>query len=104
LPRKAIPESATPAAELVELITNIVDNVLKKRRMRPIPPQAGMSKRQVAMSIGVGVSTIEGAIRDGDLEALKIGARTIITPEARERYLASRPRIKPQQQPNDLPK
>jgi hypothetical protein len=84
-----------PAAGLVELITSIVDEVLKKRRMRPMPAQAGMSKRQFATSLGIGVSTVEAAIRDGSLEAIKIATRTIITAEARERYLATRQRIKP---------
>jgi hypothetical protein len=68
-----------PAAGLVELITNIVDEVLKKRRMRLMPAQAGMSKRQFATSIGVGVSTVEAAIRDGSLEAIKIGIGTAQT-------------------------
>jgi hypothetical protein len=87
--------------ELVKLITNIVDEILKNRRMRPMPAQAGMSKRQFAVSLGVGVSTVEAAIREGSLEALKIRQRTIITPEAGERYLASRQRIKPQRPLSD---
>jgi hypothetical protein len=60
-----------------------------------------MSKRQFATSIGVGVSTVEAAIRDGSLEAIKIGKRTIIRPEARELYLASRQRIKPRRSHDD---
>jgi excisionase family DNA binding protein len=66
-----------------------------------MPAQAGMSKRQFAISLGVGVSTVEAAIRDGSLEAIKIGQRTIITPEARDRYLASRQRIKPRRSRDD---
>ena len=87
-------------SELIKLITNIVDEVLKNRRMRPIPARAAMSKREFAISLGVGVSTVEAAIRDGSLEAVKIGQRTIITPEARDRYLATRQRIKPRRSDN----
>ena len=55
-----------------------------------------MSKRELAISLGVGLSTVESAIRDGSLEAVKIRQRgQSSSPEARERYLASRPRIKP---------
>ena len=46
---------------------------LRNRRFRPIPPRAAMSKREFAISLGVGISTIEAAIRKGDLEAMKIG-------------------------------
>jgi hypothetical protein len=84
-----------PESELTRLITDIVDKILRNRRFRPIPARAAMSKREFAISLGVGISTVEGAIRDGELEAVKIGHRTIITPEARESYLASRPRIRP---------
>ena len=87
--------ASEPESELVELITIIVDKILKKRRMRPMPEQAAMSKQQFATSVDLSVSTIEAEIREGRLEALKVGERTIITPEAGERWLASRPRIKP---------
>lgn len=88
-------------SELIKLITNIVDEILQKRRMRPMPAQAGMSKKQCAVSLGVGISTVEKEIREGRLEALKINKRTIITPEARERWMASRPRIKPERSHED---
>jgi hypothetical protein len=80
---------------LVKLITRIVDEILKNRRMRPMPAQAGTSKRQFATSVGLSLSTIEAEIREGHLEALKVRERTIITPVAGERWLASRPRIQP---------
>jgi hypothetical protein len=80
-----------PESELTWLITSIVDKILRNRRFRPIPARAAMSKREFAISLGVGISTIEAAIRKGDLEAMKIGERTVITPEARDAYLASRP-------------
>ena len=91
----AVAGKREPESELTELIASIVDKILRNRRFRPIPARAAMSKREFAISLGVGISTVESAIRDGSLEALKIGQRTIITPEARDRYLASRPRIKP---------
>jgi hypothetical protein len=75
--------------ELVKLITNIVDEILKNRRMRPMPAQEGMSKRQFATSMGVG------------LEALKVRNRTIITPLAGERWRENLPRIKPHRPSND---
>jgi hypothetical protein len=84
-----------PESELTSLITSIVDRILRNRRFKPMPPQAALTKRQCATSAGVGLSTIEGAIREGTLEARKIGKRTIITPVAFERWLESRPRIKP---------
>jgi hypothetical protein len=87
--------ASEPAEGLTALITKIVDEVLKKRRMRPTPTQAGMSKQQFATSVGVGVSTVEAEIREGRLEALKVRDRTIITFAERERWLATRPRIKP---------
>ena len=85
-----------PAAGLVELITNIVDQVLQKRRVRPTPAQKGMSKKQFAASVGLGLSTIDSEIREGRLEAVKVRKRTIITTEAGKRWLESRPRIAPQ--------
>jgi hypothetical protein len=84
-----------PESELTQLITDIVDKILRNRRFRPQPPQAALSKRQCATAAGVGLSTIESAIRDGDLEAKKIGSRTIVTPAAFARWLETRPRIRP---------
>jgi hypothetical protein len=88
-------------SELIRLITNIVDQVLQKRRMRPMPAQAGMSKRQFAVSMGLSLSTIEKEIREGRLEARHVGKRTIVTPEAGERWRASLPRANPQGTHND---
>ena len=87
--------------ELIRLITNIVDEILKNRRMRPMPAQEGMSKRQFATSMGVGLSTIENEISEGRLEALKVRNRTIITPSAGERWRENLPRIKPHRPSND---
>ena len=85
-----------PAAGLEALIESIVDKILQQRRMRPMPLQAGMSKKQFATSVGLGLSTIDSEIREGRLEAVKVRKRTIITTEAGKRWLESRPRIAPQ--------
>jgi hypothetical protein len=84
-----------PAAGLESLIESIVDKILRQRRMRPMPPQAVMSQQQFATSNGISLSTVQKEIREGRLEALKIGKRTGITTEAGDRWRASRPRIKP---------
>jgi excisionase family DNA binding protein len=46
----------------------------------------------------VGESTLEDEIRAGRLEAFKLGARTLVSDEAFDRWLASRERIKPKRQ------
>lgn len=84
-----------PESELKQLIERMVDDVLTRRRHRPQPPMRAMSKRQCATSANLGISSIEGAIRDGELLARKVGTRTIVMAEDFERWLASRPKIKP---------
>ena len=77
MPRKPKQE---PAADLTQLITEIVDKILRNRRFRPIPARAAMSKREFAASVDLGISSVEKEIREGRLEAKKI------------RYLATRRR------------
>ena len=93
MPRKPKQE---PAADLTQLITEIVDKILRNRRFRPIPARAAMSKREFAASVDLGISSVEKEIREGRLEAKKIGYRTVITASERERWLAALPRIKPE--------
>ena len=69
---------SNPESELVKLVERLVDEVLARRRHRPQPPIRAMSKRQFATAANLGISSIEGAIRDGDLPASKIGARTVV--------------------------
>ena len=90
-----------PAAGLEALIESIVDKILRQRRMRPMPPQNVMSQQQFATSNGISLSTVQKEIREGRLEALKIGKRTGITAEAAARWRESRPRIKPQRSHDD---
>jgi hypothetical protein len=87
--------ASEPVSELTQLITGIVDKILKNRRFRPIPPQAAMSKREFGVAHGLGMSSVEKEIREGRLEAKKVGRRTIITPDARDRWLAGLPRGEP---------
>lgn len=90
-----------PVAGLEALIESLVDKILRQRRMRPMPPQAVMSQQQFATSNGISLSTVQKEIREGRLEALKVGKRTGITTEAGERWRASRPRIKPSRSHDD---
>jgi hypothetical protein len=84
-----------PANELVSLVDRLVDEAMKKRRFRPTPARAAMSKRDFGISVDLGISSVEKEIREGRLEAKKIGYRTIITTAERERWLAALPSIKP---------
>jgi hypothetical protein len=85
-----------PESELIALVERLVDEVLARRRHRPQPPLRAMSKRQCATAANLGISSIEEAIRSGDLAASKVGTRTIVLTDDFERWLASRPRVKPQ--------
>jgi hypothetical protein len=90
-----------PESELITLVERLVDDVLARRRHRPQPQLRAMSKRQCATAAGLGISTIEAAIRDGSLAAHKVGARTIVLVEVYDRWLATRTRIKPQRSNDD---
>jgi hypothetical protein len=78
-------ERANPESELIALVERLVDDVLARRRHRPQPQLRAMSKRQCAIAANLGISSIEGAIRDGDLPASKVGARTIVLTDDFER-------------------
>ena len=88
-------ERANPESELIALVERLVDDVLARHRHRPQPQLRAMSKRQCAIAANLGISSIEGAIRDGDLPASKVGARTIVLTDDFERWLATRQRIRP---------
>jgi hypothetical protein len=87
--------ASKPESELMALVERLIDDVLARRRHRPQPPLRAFSKRQCATAAGLGISSIEAAIRDGSLPASKVGTRTIILADEFERWLASRPRLKP---------
>jgi hypothetical protein len=88
-------------SELAALVERLVDEVLARRRHRPQPQIRAMSKRQCATAANLGISSIEAAIRDGDLPASKVGTRTIVLVDDFERWLRSRRRIKPQRLRDD---
>ena len=87
-----------PDLVLRQYVKAILDEELKRRRFRPPLPKVAASVPERAKQIGVGESTLEGEIREGRLEAIKVKARTLITDEAFDRWLASRERIKPKRQ------
>jgi excisionase family DNA binding protein len=98
--KRAVREAAPdPDFALRQYIKNILDEELKKRRFRPPVQRRAASVPERAKQIGVGESTLEGEIRKGALEAIKIGARTLITDEAFDRWLATRERIRPKRPP-----
>ena len=78
---------------------SVLADELAKRRLRPQLPRRAASVPERAKQIGVGESTLEGEIREGRLEAIKVKARTLITDEAFDRWLATRERIKPKRAP-----
>jgi excisionase family DNA binding protein len=58
-----------------------------------MPPLAALTKRQCSIAAGVGLSSIEVAIRAGDLDARKLGKRTLIPRAAFDRWLESLPSV-----------
>ena len=90
-----------PDFELRQYVKAILDEELKTRRFKPPSPRIAASVPEWARRTGLGESTLEGEIRKGALEAIKVGARTLVTNEAFDRWLASRERIKPKRLPID---
>ena len=88
-----------PDFELRQYVKAILDEELKTRRFKPPSPRIAASVPEWARRTGLGESTLEGEIRKGALEAIKVGARTLVTNEAFDRWLASRERIKPKRPP-----
>ena len=48
--------------------------------------------KDAARSLGIGLTKLYEFIGSGDLDAVKIGGRTVITAESMTRFLASRPK------------
>ncbi len=57
----------------------------------PSRSKFGFNVAEAASKVGVGRDHIYGAIRDGRLEARKLGRRTVITYEALERFINELP-------------
>jgi excisionase family DNA binding protein len=88
-----------PDFALKRYVKDLVAEEFKNRRLRPPVQRRAASVPERAKQIGVGESTLEGEIREGRLEAIKVKARTLITDEAFDRWLATRERIKPKRAP-----
>ena len=98
--KRAVRDAApNPDLVLREYIRAVLADELAKRRFRPQLPRRAASVPERAKQIGVGESTLEAEIREGRLEAIKVKARTLITDEAFDRWLAARERIKPKRPP-----
>jgi excisionase family DNA binding protein len=54
------------------------------------PEVKGLSVRQTAERLGVGITTVFALIRDGELRSLKIRSRRIVTAEAIDEFIAQR--------------
>ena len=64
---------------------------MSKQLTQNITQRLGYSPDEAAIVAGVGRTTIYEEIKAGRLEARKLGARTIITHEALQAWLASLP-------------
>jgi len=99
LVKRAVREDTPdPDFALRQYIKNILDEELKTRRFRPPLPKRAASVPERAKQVGLGESTLEGEIREGRLEAIKVRSRTLMTDEAFDRWLATRERIKPKRE------
>jgi hypothetical protein len=88
-------DGPNPDFGLKQYVKDLIAEELKNRRLRPQLPRRAASIPERARQVGLGESTLEGEVREGRLEAFKVRARTLVTDEEFDRWLASRPRIKP---------
>ena len=91
-------DTPNPDFVLKAYIKTLFDEEMKTRRLRPQLPRRAASVPERARQCGLGESTLEGEIRAGRLEAFKVGARTLVSDEAFDRWLSSRERVKPKRQ------
>jgi excisionase family DNA binding protein len=56
-------------------------------------PKMAFSVSEAAMRTGLGRDAIYSAVREGKLEAKKMGRRTLVTADALRRYLDSLPSL-----------
>jgi hypothetical protein len=57
------------------------------------PGRAARSVAEFAAAYGLGIATVWRRIKAGDIVALKVGNRTIITESAERAWLANLPRV-----------
>jgi excisionase family DNA binding protein len=91
-------DTPNPDFVLKAYIKTLFDEEMKTRRFRPPLPKRAASVPERAKQVGLGESTLEGEIREGRLEAIKVRSRTLVTDEAFDRWLATRERIKPKRE------
>ena len=54
-----------------------------------------LSREEAMQALGVSMSTVDGMIRRGELQSLKLGSRVLIEPAALQEFIASRRAKKP---------
>jgi hypothetical protein len=59
------------------------------------PPRRLMTVRELAQANGIGLTLAYGELKAGRLEAIKVGSKTMISPEAEAAWKARLPRYKP---------
>ena len=57
-------------------------------------PRLAMSINEAAVEAGIGRDGIYTAIREGRLQAVKLGRRTLVTAEALQAYLNGLPKVR----------
>jgi excisionase family DNA binding protein len=77
-----------------------LNNTIEVRRRKSPLPEPSTTIERAAFSIaefcaqtGVGKDSAYAAIRKGDLVAVKLGKRTLVTAKARDEFIANLPRL-----------
>jgi hypothetical protein len=80
----------------IEQLEPIVERVVKRIVKRVVdPPRRLMTIRQFAEHNNIGLTLAYIELNSGRLEAIKVGTKTMITPEAQVAWLSRLPRYKP---------
>ena len=86
---------AIPELNLKQL-ERIVERIVKRIVKRVVaPPRRLMTVREFAQTNGIGLTLAYEELNSGRLEAIKVGSKTMITPEAKAAWKACLPRYKP---------
>jgi excisionase family DNA binding protein len=94
--KRAVQRAEPPSSfDLRELVRAVLVDELKNRRIRAPLPRRAASIADRAKQVGLSEGTLLKEIQEGALEAFKVNARTLISDEAFDRWLAARERIKP---------
>jgi DNA-binding transcriptional regulator YhcF (GntR family) len=76
----------------LEQLEPIVERIVKRV---VAPPRRLMTVRELAQANGIGLTLAYEELNAGRLEAIKVGTKTMITPEAEAAWKARLPRYKP---------